>query len=127
MHCRDAFEDFFTIIHHYPTLRGVIHCFSGSRQDIRIATEQNLHIGLDGNLTFSPYLQSLVPHIPLSHLLLETDAPYLTPIPNRGKRNEPKYIPLIGTCIATLLKSTSDAIATQTTMNARALFRIPTL
>jgi TatD DNase family protein len=83
MHTRDAFEDFFAVLDNLPAMpRGVIHCFSGGLQEIRFAQSHNLFIGIDGNVTYSKQLQSVVPSIPLSMLLLETDSPYLTPIPH---------------------------------------------
>lgn len=125
MHCRDAFEDFFAVLDNLPTIpRGVIHCFSGGLEDFRCAKDRKLLIGIDGNVTYSKQLQTIVPHIPLSMLLLETDAPYLAPIPHRGKRNEPKYIPLIAKTIGELHHVTVDTVAEQTTQNARGLFRM---
>lgn len=125
MHCRDAFEDFFAVLDNLPTVpRGVIHCFSGGLEDFRCATDRKLLIGMDGNVTYNKQLQTAVPHIPLSMLLLETDAPYLTPLPHRGKRNEPKYIPLIAKTIGELHHVTVDTVAKQTTHNALNLFRM---
>jgi len=123
MHCRDAYEDFFTIIDNLPSLpRGVIHCFSGGLQELRMAQERNFFVGIDGNVTYSKQLALIVPHIPLSMLLLETDAPYLTPIPHRGERNESKYIPTIAKTIAELQKTTIEEVQKQTTTNAHSLF-----
>lgn len=124
MHCRDAFDDYFAIMAQYPEARGVVHCFSGSRQDLRLATNQGLFIGIDGNVTFSPHVQSIISDIPLASLLLETDAPYLTPIPHRGKRNEPKYVPIIAEFIAQTLSITKSDVANQTTLNAQTLFKL---
>lgn len=125
MHCRNAFEDFFAVLDGLPIMpRGVIHCFSGGLQEIRFAQARNLRIGIDGNVTYSKQLQTIAPHIPLSMLLLETDAPYLTPVPNRGQRNEPKYIPIIAAEIARLQKINANQVENQTTVNAQSLFRI---
>ena len=123
MHCREAFEDFFRI---YDTISvpGVIHCFSGGLQEIRMAKDRNLYIGLDGNCTYSKQLQTIIPGIPLSMILLETDAPYLTPIPHRGTRNEPKYIPLVAAEIARLQGIPISAVEEQTTKNAQSLFTL---
>lgn len=123
MHVRDAFEDFFTIYDSLP-VKGVIHCFSGGLQEIRMAKERNLFIGLDGNITYSKQLQTVIPHIPLSMILLETDAPYLTPVPHRGQRNEPKYIPLIAQTIAELHHVNISHVEEQTTQNALNLFHV---
>jgi len=125
IHCRDAYEDVFPIIRQLPKIpRGVFHCFSGGLQDLRIAEEMGFFIGIDGNVTYSKQLAMIVPHIPLSRLVLETDAPYLTPVPHRGERNEPKYIPLIASKIAELKNIPVSEIMEASTKNAKALFGI---
>jgi TatD DNase family protein len=125
MHCREAFDDFFTILDNQSTKpRGVIHCFSGGLQEIRMAKERGLFVGLDGNITFSKQLQMIIPDIPLDMILLETDAPYLTPVPHRGTRNEPKYIPLIAKHIAQLQHISAEDVARVTTHNAELLFNL---
>lgn len=121
MHCRDAFDDFFSIYDIYK-LPGVIHCFSGGLQEVRMAKERKLFIGVDGNLTYSKQLQTIIPQIPLNMILLETDAPFLTPVPHRGTRNEPKYVPLIAKMIAQLQNQTFKQVEEQTTKNAGTLF-----
>lgn len=123
MHCRDAFEDFFKVLDALPSLpRGVIHCFSGGLQEVRMARNRHLFIGLDGNITYSKQLRHILPEIPLDMILLETDAPYLTPIPHRGSRNEPKHIPLIAHSIADIYGVNDEQIAKSTTLNAQTLF-----
>ncbi len=125
IHCRDAWDDVFFILDDLPTMpRGVFHCFSGGLQEIRMTQERGFLAGIDGNVTYSKLLWSTVPEIPLSMLLLETDAPYLTPIPHRGTRNEPKYIPLIAKKISELHKVSVQAVEAATTMNATTLFRL---
>ncbi len=125
MHCRDAFEDFFTVLDLLPTMpHGVIHCFSGGIQEIRFAKARSLFLGIDGNVTYSKQLQAVVPQIPLRMLLLETDAPYLTPVPHRGERNEPKYVPLTAACIANLTGENLKTIEMETTLNAQSLFQV---
>lgn len=125
MHCRDAYEDFFSVLDGLPSMpRGVIHCFSGGLQELRFAKERKLYVGIDGNITYAKNLQSNLPQIPLSIMLLETDAPYLTPTPHRGQRNEPKYVPVIADFIASKIQTDVKTIAQQTTMNARSLFTI---
>lgn len=122
-HVRDAFEDFFTIYDRLP-VKGVIHCFSGGLQEVRMAQERHLFIGLDGNITYSKQLQAVIPHIPLDMILLETDAPYLTPVPHRGTRNESKYIPLVAAEIARLQHIDVSRVEQETTVNAQSLFLI---
>ncbi len=125
IHCRDAFEDLFAVISRLPQVpRGVVHCFSGGLQDLRIIGELGLYVGIDGNVTYSKQMGTVVPHIPLSMLLLETDAPYLTPVPHRGERNEPKYIPLIASHIAKLQGIKITDVMTATTTNAQTLFSL---
>lgn len=124
-HSRDAFDDFFNVLNTLPSQpKGVIHCFSGGLQEVRQAQERGFLIGIDGNLTYSKHLQSIIPHIPLSMMLLETDAPYLTPVPHRGTRNEAKYIPLIAKKVAELLKVSVTEVEEKTTQNAKLLFGI---
>lgn len=123
-HCREAFDDFFDVVDRQPTKpAGVMHCFGGGLQELRASLAHGFYIGLDGNVTYSKQLQMVLPHIPLDRLLLETDAPYLTPEPYRGSRNEPKYIPVIAKFIATYLGTTADEIAAQTTANTLRLFQ----
>jgi len=127
MHCRDAFDDFFSVLNEAPPVRGVIHCFSGGLQEVREAQRRHLFLGIDGNVTYSKQLAVVVPHIPDALFLLETDAPYLTPVPHRGTRNEPQYIPLIAEKIAQLKGVDQEEIMTKTTANARSLFGLSVL
>lgn len=123
MHCRDAYEDFFDVLDSLPRApRGVIHCFSGGLQDLRIAQMRKLFVGIDGNVTYSKHLWSIVPHIPLSMMLLETDAPFLPPEPFRGQRNEPKHISFVAKKIAQLLSIAVEKVEEATTHNANTLF-----
>jgi len=125
LHCREAFRDLFLLFSTLPRIpRGVLHCFSGGLQDIRTAEKLGLYIGIDGNVTYSRHLSMILSHIPLSMLLLETDAPNLTPEPYRGTRNEPKYIPRIARYIADCMKKPMQEIKKATTENACSLFRI---
>ncbi len=122
---RGGFDDFFDVLDSLPEQpRGVIHCFSGGLQEVREAKHRGLFIGIDGNVTYSKHLQMIIPQIPLSMILLETDAPYLTPIPHRGTRNEPKYISLIAREIAKLLVLPVKEIEETTTISTRRLFNI---
>lgn len=131
-HCRDGastgpsvFDDFFTLLDAAASKpRGVLHCFSGGLQEVREAQKRGLFIGIDGNVTYSKLLQTIVPQIPLSMILLETDSPYLTPVPHRGTRNEPKYIPLIAHEIAKLHNVSIKEVEETTTANAKKLFSL---
>lgn len=126
LHCRNAFDDLFTCLDEVPlSAGGVLHCFSGGLQDIRMAIARNLMIGIDGNLTYDRHLQRILPHIPLDALVFETDSPNLTPHPFRGKRNEPKNLTVIATYAADLLGIDLGTLAAATTRNASTLFRFP--
>ncbi|HZK29349.1 MAG TPA: TatD family hydrolase [Clostridia bacterium] len=105
---------------------GVIHCYSGSAETVPRLLELGFMIGFDGPLTFKNAIKPLaaLAAVPLDRLVLETDAPWLTPVPYRGKRNEPSYLPLIGTKAAQVLGITAHEVAEKTTANALKLFRI---
>jgi TatD DNase family protein len=105
---------------------GVIHCYSGSKETLPRLLELGFMIGFDGPLTFKNAKKPLeaLSAVPADRLVLETDAPWLAPVPYRGKRNEPSYLPLIGDKAAQTLKLARDALAEQTTANALRLFRI---
>lgn len=123
IHCRDAFMDIFDVLDSMPTMpRGVFHCFSGVLEDFRNIRKRGLYVGIDGNVTYSKQLQYAVREIPLSRILLETDAPYLPPVPHRGQRCEPKYIPLIAKTVALCTSHTVQAVEKESTKNALALF-----
>jgi len=125
IHCRDAYEDIFDVLDTLPSMpRGVFHCFSGGPQDLKQIEKRGFYFGIDGNVTYSKQHAITVPLIPLSKLLLETDSPLLPPIPHRGKRNEPKYIPLIAKKIAELKSCDIKEVEEQTTNNAKVLFHI---
>jgi TatD DNase family protein len=125
IHCRDAFEDIYTVLDNLPSMpKGVFHCFTGGLTDIRMMKERNFFIGIDGNVTYSKHHQTMVPAIPLTNLLLETDSPYLTPIPNRGKRNEPSNLIFTASYIAKLKHASIEIIQSSTTSNAKQLFRL---
>lgn len=131
IHCREAFDDLFSVLDARPALpRGVLHCFSGGLADLRRVTERGLFVGIDGNVTYSKLLKAVVPQIPMDRLLIETDAPYLTPVPHRGQRNEPKYVRLVAREIASLKGITPEEVEAATERNARALFpfdRVPAI
>lgn len=127
IHNREATDDCVTILkeEHAEVVGGVMHSFSGSVETAKICIEQlNFIISLGGPVTFknAKMPKKVATEIPLEYLMLETDAPFLTPHPNRGKRNEPSYIPLIATEIAQLKGITVEEVAQKTTENAHRLF-----
>jgi len=103
---------------------GLIHCFSSSAELARRALELGLYISLAGIVTFrkAEALRELVRGLPLERLLLETDAPYLAPVPRRGKRNEPAYVAHTAACVAEIKGLSVDQVAAATSANFRALF-----
>jgi TatD DNase family protein len=105
---------------------GVLHSFSGDAAMAHTAIERGFYIGITGPVTFknAPELQALVAELPLDHLLIETDSPFLTPHPHRGQRNEPAYVALVAEKIAALKGVAVEAVAAATTANVRDLFRV---
>ncbi|MHB8461227.1 MAG: TatD family hydrolase [Vulcanimicrobiaceae bacterium] len=129
-HQRDAYDDFLTILRQEwtPAMRGVIHCFTGDTTQARVFTEEfGLYLGIGGVYTFktAQATRDAVAAVGLCHIVLETDAPYLAPIPFRGKRNESAYITHTAERIAQELGSTPSAVITATTANATTLFGLP--
>ena len=127
LHIRKAHNEVFGLLRdlNRVTYRGVMHCFGGSLQEAQRAVEMGFFLGIGGVVTFKNATMAEVARtMPLDHLLLETDAPYLSPVPYRGQRNESSYIPLIAQKIADLRGITIAEVAEQTTVNARMLFGI---
>ncbi|WP_104749312.1 TatD family hydrolase [Helicobacter cynogastricus] len=122
VHIREASQDAYDIIKAYPRLRGVLHCFNGDA--ILLNLSENFYYGIGGVATFknAKHLQSVLPQIPMDRLLVETDAPYLTPHPFRGTRNEPKHIPLILQKLSELIKVKPIDLAHTINTNATTLF-----
>ena len=127
LHVRKAYNELFGLLRdlNFGTYRGVMHCFGGSVQEAQRAVEMGFHIGIGGVVTFkNATLANVSTAVPLERILLETDAPYLAPVPYRGKRNESSYIPIIAAKIAELRGISTEHVATVTTASAKALFRI---
>ncbi|MDE2481761.1 MAG: TatD family hydrolase [bacterium] len=128
-HQRDAYDDFLAILREEwrPGMRGVIHCFTGdAAQAGTYVRDFGLLLGIGGVVTFKSAegLRDAVRAVGLAPLVFETDCPYLTPVPNRGKRNEPAYVTLAAQRVAELLGVTLDDAIAHTDRNARALFRL---
>ena len=127
IHCRESFDEILAIISEYGSgkLRGVFHAFTGSIKQARQVIKMGFFIGIGGIVTFgNAGLDSVISEIGPDSLILETDSPYLAPVPNRGKRNESAYIPFIASRIAELTKISVDRIADITTENAIGLFNL---
>lgn len=128
IHNRESDEDVLAIVSEFSKegLRGQLHCFSGSLNDAIKITELNFYLSFTGNVTFKKTddLRSIASKIQLHHLLLETDSPFMTPVPHRGKRNEPANIPIIAQKLAELHNVTLEDVARITSLNTFKLFGI---
>lgn len=128
IHLRDAWEDFFKVLKDckHLKLRGNLHCFSGSYELYQRANQHGVFaVGIGGVITFrNSALAATVARIPMEHILLETDAPYLAPVPHRGERNESAYLPIIAARVAEAKGMTVQQIEQLTTENAEKLFGI---
>lgn len=129
-HHRDAYDDFVAILREEwrSGMRGVIHCFTGDAKQAQTYTQEfGLALGIGGVLTFASAQQvrEAVTATGIAPLLLETDCPYLAPVPHRGKRNEPAFIDATARRLAELLQIPLGELRERTTANARALFRLP--
>lgn len=125
-HIRDAFTDFWPIFDQFQGLRGVVHSFSSDTRDLEQILSRGLYVGLNGIMTFTKNAQQLAAAkiIPLDKLLLETDAPFLTPAPERGTICRPEHIVLTAEFLAGLREESLEEIAKTTTQNACNLFSI---
>ena len=125
-HVRDAFEEFWPIFDSYKGIRGVIHSFSATKKDLEQIVERGLYVGLNGIMTFSKSDEQLAAAraVPLDRLVLETDAPYLTPTPYRGTICEPKHVRTVAAFLAELRGEKLEDLARATTQNAQKVFGI---
>ncbi len=125
-HVREAYGDFWPIFDQYKGLRGVLHSYTDSAANLEKALERGLFIGVNGIATFTKNPQQLEVYrqVPITSLLLETDAPFLAPAPFRGKTNQPKQVSVVAQFLASLRKIPTEELANATTANARALFGI---
>ena len=127
IHVRDAFDEIFELMDELndEKLYGIFHCFSGNTEQAKqIIDYGGFMLGIGGVVTFkNAKLDEALADIPLEYLVVETDAPYLTPVPFRGKRNEPAYIPYIAGKLAEIYGVTKEQVALQTTANAEKVFK----
>ena len=128
IHLRDAWEDFFHVLKDcsHLGLRGVLHCFSGSFEVYERANQYgDFSVGIGGVITFkNSNLAATVARIPMEHIVLETDAPYLAPVPFRGQRNESSYLPIIAEKVAQVKGMTMEEVGRMTTNNAEHLYNL---
>ena len=127
IHIRNSFDEVFKAIEdvHQSGLRGIFHCFTGTVHQANRAIELGFSLGIGGILTFkNAGLDRTLQDIDLKHLVLETDSPYLSPVPKRGKRNEPAFLPYIAKKLAEIKNLDVHQIAEETSKNAVKIFGI---
>ncbi|QXO17468.1 MULTISPECIES: TatD family hydrolase [Vibrio] len=127
IHTRDSIEETLTLLRQEQDgqLRGVFHCFGGSVAEAQAINELGFHLGLGGVSTFkNGGMDQVIPHLDMNYVILETDCPYLAPVPHRGKRNEPAYTQLVAQRVAELRETDVADIDRITTHNAKTLFKL---
>jgi TatD DNase family protein len=125
-HVRDAYDDFWSIFDQFKGVRGVVHSFSAKRVELNQILARGLYVGLNGIVTFCQDQKQIEAFeaVPLNKMLLETDAPFLTPVPNRGKINESKYVKDVALFLSRLRGESTIEISASTTANANKLFKL---
>jgi TatD DNase family protein len=128
VHIRDAFDDAFRLIEEVGVAAGgIVHCFTGGQRECARALELGMHISLSGIVTFknAKALRQAVEMIPLDRLLVETDSPFLAPVPHRGQRNEPAFVVETTKVIAELRGDTVEGVAAAARANTIDIFGLP--
>ena len=127
-HNRDADEDVIKILSEFPEVIGVAHCFSSNLDTARVFLGMGFYISFSGNLTFkNSVLPEVAKEIPLNKIMVETDSPFLSPVPFRGKPNEPGRTLFVAKKLAEIHELTLEEIAEKTSENAAKLFNLPKL
>lgn len=127
IHCRDSFNEVLEILQQErdENLRGIFHCFTGTLEQANKVTELGFYIGIGGVVTYkNAGLDKVVAQVDLQHIVLETDSPYLTPVPYRGKPNESSYLIYIAQKVAELQQTDLETVADITTENSRLVFGV---
>jgi TatD DNase family protein len=127
IHCREAFDDVFQVLEEEKddALFGILHCFTGTREHAQHAIDLGFYLGIGGVVTYkNGGIDKFLPEIDLKHIVLETDSPYLTPIPYRGKRNESSYLIYVAQKMAELYQIPLEQIAEITTENSKKVFGV---
>jgi TatD DNase family protein len=127
IHTRNSFTEAYDMIKPYQgKVKGVFHCFSSNVSDAKKAIDLGFYVGIDGPVTYKKAqdLVELVSEIDLKYILIETDSPYLSPVPFRGKRNEPSYVRFVAEKIAEIKGISTEEVIKQTSLNAKLLFNI---
>lgn len=126
IHTRDALEDTINILRNYKDVGGILHCFPGSYESVKPILNR-YYVSVGGTLTFknNAKTKELVSKVPLEKIVIETDSPYLTPVPFRGKRNNPIFTKYVAQEIAGIKKISFEEVVKQTTLNALKAYRLP--
>lgn len=127
IHTRDSIEETLTLLAQEQdgSLSGVFHCFGGSVEEAKAINDLGFHLGLGGVSTFkNGGMDKVIPHLNMDYVILETDCPYLAPVPHRGKRNEPAYTSLVAQRVAELRDISVEQVDSLTTHNATTLFAL---
>lgn len=127
IHCRDAFDDIFEVLEteNDDDLFGIFHCFTGTKEQAERAISFNMKLGIGGVVTFkNGKIDQFLSEIDLSHIVLETDSPYLSPVPYRGKRNESSYLKLVCEKVAEIYGISVEKVAETTTRNSKEIFGV---
>lgn len=126
IHDREAHEDFLDIMRQFPTVRGVVHCYSGSLEMTRDILKAGWNISFTGSVTFKNNKKApgILAAMPADRYMIETDSPYMTPVPHRGKRNDSSYLKYIAEFIAGIRGETPEEVASQTLENGKRFFGI---
>ncbi len=123
LHCRESFDQVYEIVKKYKNLQGVFHAFTGTEIQAKKVVDLGFYLGIGGIVTFkNSGLDKVVSKIPIERIVLETDSPYLTPVPYRGQRNEPSYIKYIAEKLSVIYDKPLDEIANITSSNSESLF-----
>jgi TatD DNase family protein len=127
IHCRDAFNEVYDVLlqEQDEHLRGIFHCFAGTLEQAEKVIALGFYLGIGGVVTYkNAGLDKILPQIDLKHIVLETDSPYLTPVPYRGKPNESSYLTYIAQKVAELHQITVEEVANTTTENSKRIFGV---
>ncbi|MGC9352420.1 MAG: TatD family hydrolase [Mariniphaga sp.] len=127
IHVRDSFDEVFSIVKEEQdgNLKGIFHCFTGTGEEAKKIIDQGFLLGIGGVVTFkNSDLASVIQNVSLQNIVIETDAPYLTPVPKRGKRNESAYLVYVAQTLAKVFDTSVNEVAEITSENARSLFGI---
>jgi len=127
IHCRDSFDEVFEVLQseYDGNLRGILHCFTGTVEQARKVINLGFYLGIGGVVTYkNSGLDKVVAQIDLKHIVLETDSPYLTPVPHRGKPNESSYLIYVAQKVAELHQTDLETVADITTENSRLIFGV---